>query len=134
MERIVITFKNDGSFRGASITDFDGSPQPLDEAALALLFPTLNAAAINYADAVKAEYDAKEPGTEYMKNIRIHLKDDLLATNKQKVDAIQLEVDAWAAARKAQRQAELQAEIDTANAELAAKEAELLALANDPIL
>ena len=43
MERIIITFQQDGTFRGASVTDFAGQPKPLDEAALNALFPAVNA-------------------------------------------------------------------------------------------
>jgi hypothetical protein len=44
MERIIITFDQDSTFRGASVTDFDGLQQPLDVSALTALFPILNAA------------------------------------------------------------------------------------------
>ena len=46
MERILITFNRDGTFRGASNYGWDGMPAPLDVAALAALFPDLNAAAV----------------------------------------------------------------------------------------
>lgn len=112
MERLIITFKNDGTFRGASLTDFNGLPQSLDEAALTALFPTLNAAALAQASA-----NDRQDGTEYLKNIKQLLKDEV-TTNKQKVDAIQLEIDAWTTAKRAARQAELEAQIAAANAEL----------------
>jgi hypothetical protein len=58
MERIVITFNQDGSFRGASVTDFDGLPQPLDEAGLAAIAPEINAASL--VAQAKAESELSE--------------------------------------------------------------------------
>lgn len=46
MERIVITFHGDGTFRGASLTDFEGLPVPVDESRLEELVPGINQAAI----------------------------------------------------------------------------------------
>ena len=46
MERITITFNQDGSFRGASVTDFDGLPQAVDKSALAAVAPAINAATL----------------------------------------------------------------------------------------
>lgn len=46
MERIVITFHGDGTFRGASITDFEGLPVPVDQSRLGELVPGINQAAI----------------------------------------------------------------------------------------
>lgn len=46
MERIIITFQKDGTFRGASITDFEGLPVPVDESRLEELVPGINQAAI----------------------------------------------------------------------------------------
>lgn len=46
MERIVITFEQDGTLRGSSVTDFAGQPKPLDEAALNALFPAINASSL----------------------------------------------------------------------------------------
>lgn len=46
MERIVITFNKDATFRGASVTDHDGLPKPLDPAALNAIFPDVDAAAL----------------------------------------------------------------------------------------
>jgi len=46
MERIIITFKEDGTFRGASVTNFAGKPEPLDDAGLSALFPAVNASSL----------------------------------------------------------------------------------------
>lgn len=46
MERIVITFHPDGTFRGASLTDFEGLPVPIDQSRLVELVPGINQAAI----------------------------------------------------------------------------------------
>jgi|DEB0MinimDraft_6_1074348.scaffolds.fasta_scaffold03993_4 Asp-tRNA(Asn)/Glu-tRNA(Gln) amidotransferase C subunit len=46
MERIVITFQKDGTFRGASITDFEGLPVPVDQSRLEELVPGINQTAI----------------------------------------------------------------------------------------
>jgi len=46
MERIVITFQKDGTFRGASITDFEGLPVPVDQSRLEKLVPGINQTAI----------------------------------------------------------------------------------------
>ena len=53
MERIIITFNKDGSFRGSSAQDFDGQPKPLDEAGLKAVAPSINEAAL--ADIVRLE-------------------------------------------------------------------------------
>lgn len=58
MERIIITFSADGTFRGASVTDFNGLPAPLDEAALNKIAPAIGATAIANYDAVVAERDS----------------------------------------------------------------------------
>lgn len=46
MERIVITFHKDGTFRGASLTDFEGLPLPVDQSRLGELVPEINQSAI----------------------------------------------------------------------------------------
>jgi len=43
-ERIIITFNEDGSWRGASATDFGGHPVPLSLSDLSDVCPSLNAA------------------------------------------------------------------------------------------
>jgi hypothetical protein len=53
MERIIITFNKDGSFRGSSAQDFDGQPKPLDEAGLKAVAPSINEAAL--AEIVRLE-------------------------------------------------------------------------------
>jgi hypothetical protein len=62
MERIVITFNQDGSFRGASVTDFDGLPKPLDEAGLTAIAPSINTASL--AAQAKAESELSEAKTK----------------------------------------------------------------------
>lgn len=57
MERIIITFHRDGTFRGASAQDWDGMPVPLNSEQLAALVPDLNAAAL----ARIAELEASPP-------------------------------------------------------------------------
>ena len=54
-ERIIITFNPDGSFRGASATDFGGLPVDLDPARLADVAPMINAAALASLAAKDAE-------------------------------------------------------------------------------
>ena len=46
MERIVLTFHKDGTFRGASLTDFEVLPVPVDQSRLEELVPEINQAAI----------------------------------------------------------------------------------------
>jgi hypothetical protein len=58
MERIIITFNKDGSFRGSSAQDFDGQPKPLDEAGLKAVAPAINEAAL--ADIVRLESEHAE--------------------------------------------------------------------------
>ena len=64
MERIVITFQQDGTFRGASVTDFDGQPKPLDEAALNALFPAINASSLARVTTLEAEKATLEAAKE----------------------------------------------------------------------
>ena len=72
MERIIITFNKDGSFRGSSVQDFDGSPRPLDEAGLKAVAPAINEAAL--ADIVRLESEHAETETAHTKE-----RDDLTA-------------------------------------------------------
>jgi chromosome segregation ATPase len=72
MERIIITFHKDGSFRGSSVQDFDGSPRPLDEAGLKAVAPAINEAAL--ADIVRLEAEHAEKETALTKE-----RDDLTA-------------------------------------------------------
>ena len=55
MERIVITFQTDGTFRGASVTDFGGLPKPIDQAGLGELVPQINATALARVEKLEAE-------------------------------------------------------------------------------
>ena len=57
MERIVIAFNEDGTFRGSSSQDFDKAPVPLDVAQLDALSTQINSAALADNDALKAERD-----------------------------------------------------------------------------
>jgi hypothetical protein len=61
MERIIITFNKDGSFRGSSAQDFDGQPKPLDEAGLKAVAPSINEAAL--AEIVRLESEHAEAET-----------------------------------------------------------------------
>lgn len=67
MERIVITFQQDGTFRGASVADFNGQPKPLDEAALNALFPDVNASSFSRVTTLEEDLSemttAKESAT-----------------------------------------------------------------------
>jgi FtsZ-binding cell division protein ZapB len=72
MERIIITFNKDGSFRGSSAQDFDGQPKPLDEAGLKAVAPAINEAAL--ADIVRLEAEHAEKETDLTKE-----RDDLTA-------------------------------------------------------
>jgi FtsZ-binding cell division protein ZapB len=60
MERIIITFHKDGSFRGSSVQDFDGQPKPLDEAGLKAVAPSINEAALAEIVRLEAEHAEKE--------------------------------------------------------------------------
>jgi len=53
IERIIITFNIDGSWRGASVTDFNGLPVPLDLEQLAALAPDINTSLIKAIDGLK---------------------------------------------------------------------------------
>ena len=53
-QRILIVL-DAGKFQGASITNDKGDPQPLDLAALALLVPTINTAALAEVDSTAAK-------------------------------------------------------------------------------
>jgi hypothetical protein len=64
MERIIITFTQDGTFRGASVTDFAGQPKPLDEAALNALFPAINASSLARVTTLEAEKATLEAAKE----------------------------------------------------------------------
>lgn len=55
LERIIITFEQDGTFRGASAADFGGLPVDLTQVDLAKIIPDLNTAALSKADAIEAE-------------------------------------------------------------------------------
>ena len=72
MERIIITFNKDGSFRGSSAQDFDGQPKPLDEAGLKAVAPAINEAAL--ADIVRLESEHAEKETAHTTE-----RDDLTA-------------------------------------------------------
>ena len=81
MERIVITLNQDGTFRGASVNDFSGLPQPLDVEALAELFPTVDAASL----ARVAELEVEVAGIEE--------KDQQIASLTEQAAALQARID-----------------------------------------
>lgn len=56
--RILIVLEN-GAFKGASISTDTGAPAPLDEAALAALFPDLNAAALGEIERLGIDHAAE---------------------------------------------------------------------------
>ena len=58
LERIIITFEQDGTFRGASATDFGGLPVHLEESDLAAVLPSLNTAALAKLETIEAEHAA----------------------------------------------------------------------------
>lgn len=64
MERIIITFEQDGAFRGASVTDFDGLPKPLDQSGLSDIFPAINEAALARVATLEEELAAITPEKE----------------------------------------------------------------------
>ena len=68
MERIVITFTDAGQFRGASVTDFNGQPKPLDIDGLADIFPILNSAALERVEELEAELAEITPGKDSLQS------------------------------------------------------------------
>lgn len=64
MERIIITFEQDGAFRGASVTDFDGMPKALHESGLADIFPSINQAALSRVATLEEELAGITPEKE----------------------------------------------------------------------
>ena len=64
MERIVIAFNEDGTFRGSSSQDFNKTPTPLDTAQLDALSTQINSAALADNDTLKAERDAANAAKE----------------------------------------------------------------------
>jgi len=122
LERIIITLKKNGTFRGASAQDYDGQPAPLTDAAVTALFPTLNTAAMDRV----TDLESRESNLQ------------------NKIDALQASLASVQAAATAAGQPAIaetarvalltkrQAERDRLAAELAAKQAELDAIDNAP--
>jgi len=59
-ERIIITFNQDGSWRGASSTDFGGQPLPLSLSDLSSVCPDLNTALLATISELEAKLAASE--------------------------------------------------------------------------
>jgi len=118
-ERIIITFKKNGTLRGISAQGFDGLPVPVAVADLITLAPTINTAALAKA----ADNEALE-AIIAQKNERI----DRLISRAEKaltgdVADLQIEVDESKLTAKQKRLAEIDAE----EAKLAEEKARLLA-------
>lgn len=64
MERIIATFNKDGTFRGASLTDFDGLPKALDIEALDKVLPVLNASALARVTELEATIKADKEASD----------------------------------------------------------------------
>lgn len=93
-ERIIITFEKDGSFRGASATDFDGLPQALDAEALATVLPDLNTAALARVTELEAkEKDDKEAADKALADAKSEAAPALQASQAE-VAALQARVEA----------------------------------------
>ena len=59
-ERIIITFNENGSWRGASSTDFGGQPFPLSLSDLSSVCPTLNTSLLSTITELEAKLAASE--------------------------------------------------------------------------
>jgi hypothetical protein len=96
MERIIITFNKDGSFRGSSVQDFDGSPKPLDEARLKAIAPSINEAAL--AEIVRLEAEHAEAETDLAAQVETLTteRDGLLS----QVEALAAQVEALTKAQE----------------------------------
>jgi septal ring factor EnvC (AmiA/AmiB activator) len=127
MERIVITFQQDGTFRGASVADFNGQPKPLDEAALNALFPDVNASSFSRVTTLEEDLSAmttaKESATTELETAtaRVDSLESQLADTQTQLAAAQGEASSVPT---------LQAQIETANARIA----ELEAVPEEPVI
>ena len=120
MERIIITFQQDGTFRGASVTDFAGQPKPLDETALNALFPAVNASSFSRVTTLEEDLSAmttaKESATTELDTAtaRVESLESQLADTQTQLATAQGE---------ASNVPNLQAQLDTALARIAELEA-----------
>ena len=127
MERIVITFQQDGTFRGASVTDFAGQPKPLDEAALNALFPAVNASSFSRVTTLEEDLSAmttaKESATTELDTAtaRVESLESQLADTQTQLATAQGEASSVP---------NLQAQLDTALARIA----ELEAVPEEPVI
>ena len=88
MERIVITFNEDGSFRGASAQDFGNAPTPIDVAQLEALSTQINAAALAENDSLKGERDVAndlKAQAEQERDSEIASKDAIIASLREQI-------------------------------------------------
>jgi len=127
MERIIITFTQDGTFRGASVTDFAGKPEPLDDAALNALFPAVNASSLARVTTLEEELaaltTAKDSATTELETATARgdsLESQLAETQTQLTTA----------QGEASSVPNLQAQLDTALARIA----ELEAVPEEPVV
>ena len=134
MERIVITFQQDGTFRGASVTDFAGQPKPLDEAALNALFPAVNASSFSRVTTLEEDLSAmttaKESATTELDTATARvesLESQLADTQTQLADT---QTQLATAQGEASSVPNLQAQLDTALARIA----ELEAVPEEPVI
>ena len=127
MERIIITFTQDGTFRGASVTDFAGQPKPLDDAALNALFPTVNAASLSRVTTLEEDLaaltTAKESATTELETAtaRADSLESQLAETQTQLATAQGEASSVPS---------LQSQLDAANARIA----ELEAVPEEPVV
>ena len=120
MERIIITFQQDGTFRGASVTDFAGQPKPLDETALNALFPAVNASSLSRVTTLEEDLSAMTTAKESATTE--------LDTATSRVES--LESQLATAQGEASNVPTLQAQLETATARIA----ELEAVPEEPVI
>jgi len=134
MERIIITFQQDGTFRGASVTDFAGQPKPLDEAALNALFPDVNASSLSRVTTLEEDLSAmttaKESATTELDTAtsRVESLESQLADTQTQLADTQTQLAT--AQGEASSVPTLQAQLETANARIA----ELEAVPEEPVI
>ena len=129
MERIVITFQQDGTFRGASVTDFAGQPKPLDETALNALFPDVNASSFSRVTTLQDDLSemttAKESARTELNTATARvdsLESQLADTQTQLADT---QTQLATAQGEASNVPTLQAQLETANARVESLESQL---------
>ena len=61
-ERIIITFNEDGSWRGASSTDFKGQPVPLDSTLLSVVAADINTSLLATVDDLTKQIEVLKAG------------------------------------------------------------------------